>query len=146
MTFLCNTIESILNPANYAEEFQKVKIRNGVLYALPLLLIGGIAFAKYNSSNNPVYVQEAMSTVSNKMSYSFGPTTCTSLPSGASQWKMTCGSASTPSALTFTIQSADKAPYDVATSFYLTASNEPAKQASGEGLLSYLMINNSSKI
>ncbi|MFU2318911.1 hypothetical protein [Rahnella sp. PCH160] len=119
-----------------------MKIRNGALYGLPLLLIGGIAFASYSGGNNPVYVRDALSAVSNKMSYSYGVSKCKAALNGDSQWEMACSSLLTPSTLTFTIQPADKAPYDVATSFYLTASNEPAKKASGEGLLSYLMINN----
>lgn len=123
-----------------------MRVRNGVLYALPLLLVGSIAFASYTSGSNPAFVEEAVNTVSSKMSYSFGLSTCKAIQKSAAQWDLTCTSATTPSALTFTIQSADKAPYDVATPYYLTASNEPAKKASGEGLLRYLMINNGSKI
>lgn len=123
-----------------------MKKRNAALYGLPLLLLGGIAFASYSGGNNPVYVQEAITAVSSKMSYSYGPTNCKAIEKDASHWDMTCSSSITPSALTFTIQSADKAPYDLATSFYLIASNDPARKASDEGLLRYLMINDGSKI
>ena len=123
-----------------------MKIWNSALYVLPLLLVGGIAFANYSGGNNPVFVQEAVTALSSKMSYSFGPSTCKAIEKDSTHWDMTCSSPATPTALTFTIQSADKAPYDLATSFYLTASNEPAIKASNDGLMRYLMIDSKAKI
>lgn len=104
-----------------------------------------MAFAGYTSDSIPTFVQEAKASVSSKMSYSYGLSTCKVAQKDTTRWDMTCSSSATPSALSFIIQSADKAPYDVATSFYLIANNAPAKQASGEGLLSYLMINTDPK-
>lgn len=117
-------------------------IKNGILYGLPLLLAGGMALVSYNNGKNPVYVQDAIAAVSNKMSYSYGLSTCKASEKDVSHWEMECNSSTMPLNITFTVQPAEKSPYRVATSFYLTAKNEAAKKASKEDLLEYLLINN----
>ncbi len=118
-----------------------MKVRKMILCAAPLLLLAGIAYGNFNSGSEPDYVLNAMSAVSNKMSYSFGISKCKSVQHDEVKWGIVCTSANTPTVLNFSVLPADKAPYDVATSFYLIASNEAAKKSSREGLLSLLMIN-----
>jgi hypothetical protein len=124
----------------------ELKIRNVVLYTLPLFLVAGIAYGNYRGENVPDFVNEAVATVSNKMSYSFGASTCKIIKNNEAQWDMACSSPLTSEPLIFTVQAAEKSPYDVSTSFYLTAENTAAKKASDEGLMRYLMINKTSVI
>lgn len=141
-TFLCNVVRSILNGNNFTSiRSTEVKIRTICLYAVPLLLVAGIAYGNFNGGSEPGYVKDAMSAVSNKMSYTYGVTRCKASQGTPGQWSMSCSSANTPIALSFTVLPSDKALSDVATPFYLIASNEVAKKSSGEGLLSFLMIN-----
>lgn len=123
-----------------------MKARRVGIYGLSLLLVGCIAYANYGGGKKPGYVQEAVAAVSNKMSYSFGISTCEANQMNGAEWNMVCHSATKSPALTSSIQSADHAPYDVPTSFYLTATNDPAKKAAEEDLLKLLMINGGSKI
>ncbi len=116
------------------------------LYTLPLLLVAGIAYGSYSGGNPPDFVNEAVATVSNKMSYSFGASNCKVIKNENTQWDMACSSPLTSEPLIFTVQAAEKSPYDVSTSFYLTAKNTAAKKASDEGLMRYLMINKNSVI
>lgn len=118
-----------------------MKISKMFLCAAPLLLVAGIAYGNFIGGSEPDYVLDAMSAVSNKMSYSFGISKCKSVQHDEVKWDIACSSAYTPTALNFSVQPAEKAPYDVATPFYLVARNEAARKASGEGLLSFLMIN-----
>jgi hypothetical protein len=82
-----------------------------------------------------------MNEVSNKMSYSYGISKCKPVQHDDVEWDIVCSSTNTPGALNFSVQPAEKAPYDVATSFYLVARNEAARKASGEGLLVFMLIN-----
>lgn len=118
-----------------------MKIRTIFLYAVPLLFVAGIAYGNLQNSKTPGYVLDAMSSVSNKMSYSFGITNCKANQHDVGQWDISCRSVNTPTPLTFTVQPSEKAPYLISTSFYLIAANDAAKKSADEGLLSYLLIN-----
>ncbi|RJT38863.1 hypothetical protein, partial [Rahnella woolbedingensis] len=114
---------------------------------LPLqFLVAGIAYGNYSGENTPDFVNEAVATVSNKMSYSFGTSTCKIIKNEEKKWHMACNSPLVSEPLLFTVQAAEKSPYDISTSFYLTAENTAAKKASDEGLMSYLMINKNSAL
>lgn len=117
-----------------------MKIRKIFLYAVPLLLVAGIAYGNFIGGSEPSYVLDAMDSVSNKMSYDHGPAKCKSLQGDVEKWSISCSSSTTPVALVFTVLPPEKAPYDVATPFYLIADNDVAKKSSREGLLSLLMI------
>lgn len=118
-----------------------MKIRTIFLYAVPLLLVAGIAYGNFHDSKTPDYVRDAMDSVSNKMSYNYGITKCKANQHDVDQWNISCSSVNTPNALTFTVQVPEKAPYFISTSFYLIAANDAAKKSADEGLLSYLLIN-----
>jgi hypothetical protein len=92
-----------------------------VLFVVPTLLVAGIAYGNFSGGSEPDYVLEAMNEVSNKMSASYGITNCKSIRHDEAQWDMVCSSANTPIALNFTVQPANKAPYEVMTPFYLIA-------------------------
>jgi hypothetical protein len=115
------------------------------LYAVPLLLVAGIAYSNFNGGSEPDYLTEAMSAVSNKMSYNYGITRCTPEQHEVNKWTISCSSANTPTPFIFSVFPPEKAPYDVATSFYLIADNDVAKKYSNEGMLSFLMINTDAK-
>ncbi|MFS7244486.1 hypothetical protein AB6880_02080 [Rahnella inusitata] len=117
-----------------------MKIRNIFLYAVPLLLVAGIAYGNFIGGSEPSYVLDAMDSVSNKMSYDHGLTKCKSVQSDNGKWSISCRSSNTPVALIFSVLPPEKAPHDVATPFYLIADNDVAKKSSREGLLSFLMI------
>lgn len=123
-----------------------MRIRIIILYTLPLFLVAGIAYGNYSGENTPDFVNEAVATVSNKMSYSFGTSTCKIIKNEEKKWHMACNSPLVSEPLLFTVQAAEKSPYDISTSFYLTAENTAAKKASDEGLMSYLMINKNSAL
>lgn len=118
-----------------------MKVRKMILCAAPLLLVAGIAYGNFSGGAEPAYVLDAMSAVSNKMSYSYGITRCKANQDRLEQWEISCSSVNTPTALSFSVLPSDKALSDVATPFYLIAKNEAAKKSSNEGLLSLLMIN-----
>lgn len=119
----------------------KVKIKKIYLYALPLLLVAGFAYSSLSGGSEPDYVVDAVKAVSNKMSYNYGPSKCKASQRDVGAWSISCDSRHTPAALAFSVLPSEKAPYEVATSFYLVAENEVTKKSSNEGLLSYLMIN-----
>lgn len=118
-----------------------MKIRTIFLYAVPLLLVAGIAYGSFHDGKTPDYVLDAMSSVSNKMSYNYGITSCKANQQDVDQWAISCSSVNTPNALTFTVQPSEKAPYDISTRFYLIADNDAAKKSANEGLMGFLMIN-----
>ncbi|AEX51732.1 hypothetical protein [Rahnella aquatilis] len=118
-----------------------MKVWKMVLCAAPILLVAGIAYGNFNGGSEPDYVLNAMNEVSNKMSTEYGITKCKSVQHEGVRWSIACSSANTPTALNFTVQPANTAPYDVATPFYLVAKNAAAKKASGEGLLRFMDIN-----
>ncbi|MFU2318245.1 hypothetical protein [Rahnella sp. PCH160] len=115
------------------------------MYAAPLLLVAGIAYGNFKGGSVPDYVLDAQTAVSNKMSNSYGITKCKAKEQEVNKWDMSCVSENTPEVLIFSVQSSKEAPYDVPTSFYLVAGNDAAKKASGESLLSYLMVNTNAK-
>lgn len=113
--------------------------------ALLVVCVGfGVAYLSVGNSG-PRYVQEAVSVVSSKLSYSVGENSCHAKLEKDSVWKMVCTPANGSPSLDFSVMSSDKAPYDVPTSFYLVAENASAKKSSAEDLLSYMMININSK-
>lgn len=118
----------------------RVKISKICLYTVPLLLVAGIAYGNFKGGSEPTYVTEAMSAVSNKMSYDYGIATCKANQYQVEKWKISCMSANTPTALSYSVLPAEKAPYSVPTPFYLIADNDVARKAAGEGLLSFMMI------
>ncbi|MGC6386585.1 hypothetical protein ACMV8I_02825 [Ewingella sp. S1.OA.A_B6] len=118
-----------------------MKIRNIYLYAVPLLLVAGIAYGNFSGGGEPDYVQNAMGSVSSKMAYSYGMSKCKATQHDVNGWNIICSPNRSTAALNFSVLPADKAPYDVPTSFYLVAENDAARKGALEGLLSYLMIN-----
>lgn len=119
-----------------------MNIRKIILCTAPLLLVAGIAYGSLGRDGSPDYVRDAVSAVSSKMSYSYGISKCKATsPVNENSWSMVCLTGDEKKVLNFSVMSSEKAPYDVPTSYYLVANNKEAKKASGEGLLSFLMIN-----
>jgi hypothetical protein len=80
------------------------------------------------------------------MSYSFGISKCLPTAVKDGSWQIQCSSQKGSDPLQFVVYPAEKAPYDVATSFYLVADNDLARKNANEGLLSYLMIDVDKKV
>lgn len=122
-----------------------MNIRKIILCTAPLLLVAGIAYGSLGMESRPDYVSDAVASVSSKMSNSYGMSKCKASPGNENSWSMICMTEDEKKVLNFSVMSSEKAPYDVPTSYYLVANNNEAKKASGEGLLSLLMINTEAK-
>jgi len=111
-----------------------------------LLLVATLAYGQYGSSSYPDYVKDAKSTVSSKMSYSYGLNECKVSEVTVDEWALNCTAKNGKPTLQFSVFPSSKAPYDVATSFYLVARNDEARIGAKGGLLSYLMISTTQDI
>lgn len=119
--------------------------RKLILCTASLVLCVALGAAYWSNTNSkPQYVQDAIDTVSSRMSFSLGMSDCDVNQEQASEWKMVCTPVSGAAALVFSVMPPNKAPYDVPTPFYLVAENAAAKKSSGEDLLGYMNINTGS--
>ncbi|MES4613480.1 MAG: hypothetical protein ACTH8P_10895 [Ewingella sp.] len=117
-----------------------MKIKPLFLCVIPLALVASFAYGNYGSAKTPIYVKDAVASVSSKMSYSFGMSKCLPAAEKDGSWQIQCSPIKGGEPLQFVVYPAEKSPYDVATSFYLIANNDMARKNADRGLLSYLMI------
>ena len=115
-------------------------MKRKMLLSLPLLIVAGAVCTGFMYSNKPAYITKAESRVDSYLSNSFGPGKCGISPAEQGRWDMECQRRDGQLVFKYAVYPADKAPYAVATDYYLVAANDEAKKSATTGLMRYLKI------
>ncbi|QMV51199.1 hypothetical protein [Ewingella americana] len=70
-----------------------MKIKPLFLCVIPLALVASFAYGNYGSAKTPIYVKDAVASVSSKMSYSFGMSKCLPAAEKDGSWQIQCSPA-----------------------------------------------------
>ena len=103
-----------------------------------VLSIGSIGYMQ----SKPDYVQDAVTRLSSYLSSYYGPTECSGAVSNEHQWSIKCNIKDKGKSFTYSVLPSEMAPYPVARSFYLKATDDVSEEASRLGLMRYLQIDN----
>jgi len=115
-------------------------MKRKMLLSLPLLIVAGAICTGFMYNNKPAYITKAESRVDSYLSNSYGPGKCGISPAEQGRWDMECQRRDGKLVLKYAVYPADKAPYAVATDYYLVAVNDEAKKSATTGLMRYLKI------
>lgn len=117
-----------------------------VIVAATLAIAVGAVLTGYGHSSKPDYVKDAISRLGSNLSSYYGPTECSGKIIHDKQWQVICIISSKGKSFEFAVMNPDQAPYSVARSFYLKATNANAKEAAHVGLMKYLEIDTVSSL
>lgn len=116
------------------------KMKRKMLLLLPLILAAGAVCTGFMYNNKPAYITKAESRVDSYLSNSYGPGKCGIAQAEKGHWDMECQRRGGQLVFKYAVYPANKAPYAVATDYYLVAANEEAKRSATVGLMRYLKI------
>ncbi len=116
------------------------KMKRKMLLSLPLILAAGAVCTGFMYNNKPTYITKAESRVDSYLSNSYGPGQCGIAQAEKGHWDMECQRHGGQLVFKYAVYPADKAPYAIATDYYLVAANDEAKKSATVGLMRYLKI------